>query len=240
MLNKENINFSHVPNFTGYMKVVEKIIKKNYNKKLKILDLPAGNGLLSKALRKLDHDVVSADFNRERKDYDYVDMGQKLPYKDMTFDLIVCLEGIEHLVDPYSLIKEFNRITKLKGNVIISMPNVQSIYSRLKFLFTGTFYQFEPEASRLTYGKSIDRGHVSPLALPQLAYLFNEQGFKLKQVSGDKIKKKILLPLYLIIGLINKIHAKKNSKKYSKDIYLTIGKNKSLLCRSLILLWVKE
>jgi hypothetical protein len=137
-------------------------------------------------------------------------------------------------------VKEYSRITKKNGSVIISMPNVQSLYSRIKFLFTGTFYQFEPEGSRHTNGGSVDRGHISPLTLVQLSYLFGEQGMKLQLVSGDKIKKKILMPFYLIIGLINKIFSKKNAHKYSKDIYLSISENKSLLSRSLVTLWAKQ
>jgi len=240
MIDKEMADFTHVSNFTGYMKVVEEIIRNNYNTKLKILDLPAGNGLLSDALRKLGHEVISADFNKERKDYDYVNMKQMLPYEDSAFDLIICLEGIEHIIEPYSLVKEYSRITKKNGSVIISMPNVQSLYSRIKFLFTGTFYQFEPEGSRHTNGESVDRGHISSLTLVQLSYLFGEQGMKLQLVSGDKIKKKILMPFYLIIGLINKIFSKKKAHKYSKDIYLSISENKSLLSRSLVTLWAKQ
>ena len=232
-------DFTHVKNFTEYMEVVESLIRENFNKKLKILDIPAGNGLLSDVLRKLGHEVISADFNEERLDFDYVNMEQKLPYKSSAFDLIVCLEGIEHVVEPYALIKEFSRITKSDGAVIISMPNVQSMYSRLKFLFTGTFYQFEPEGSKHTNGKPIDRGHISSLSLVQLSYLFGEVGFSLLYVSGDKIKKKVLFPIYLIIMLANKLNGVVK-RRTGPVVYGYLNNSKCMLSRSLVTVWSKN
>lgn len=221
------------------MKVVELLIRRQFNQKLKVLDIPAGNGVLSDTLRRQGHVVTSADFNKERQDFDYVNMECSLPYLDKTFDLVICLEGIEHIVEPYFFVKELSRITKPDGAVIISMPNVQSIYSRLQFLFTGTFYQFEPWFSRNTNGYPVDRGHVSSLSLVQLDYFFNEQGMSLKVVSCDHVKRAILFPLYFFILLINKLHSAICAKRYKKNIYNFIKLNKAMLGRSIIALWVK-
>jgi SAM-dependent methyltransferase len=90
------------------------------------------------------------------------------------FDTCLCLEGIEHVVDLAALIQEFCRITKSGGLVIISLPNVQNLFSRFRFLCTGSFYQFTPWGSRhLQPGEPIDRGHVSPLSYLQLRDLFS-------------------------------------------------------------------
>lgn len=195
--------FTHVDNFTGYMKIVNSIVLKTGRSDLSILDIPAGNGLLADSFRKHGHKVTCADINSERKDFDYINMEQKLPYNDETFDVVSCLEGIEHTIDPHLVISELCRITKPNGFIILSMPNVQSFYSRLKFLFTGIFYGFEPENPRHPKGRMIDRGHISPVSLVQLTYLFGEYDFKPQLVTGDKIKKKILFPFYAILYIIN-------------------------------------
>ena len=67
-------DFSHVGNFTGYMAVVLRILEKE--KPLKILDMPAGNGLLADRLRRAGHMVVCTDINRERPDYVLADMNE--------------------------------------------------------------------------------------------------------------------------------------------------------------------
>ena len=72
--------FSHVPNFTGYMEVVARHFA-GRPQGLRILDMPAGNGLLADALRGHGHTVVCGDINRERPDYAYLDMAAPLPLR---------------------------------------------------------------------------------------------------------------------------------------------------------------
>ncbi len=46
-----------------------------------------------------------------------------LPFKDNTFDNVLCFETVEHMPDPSKFIAELSRITKKGGEVIITMPN---------------------------------------------------------------------------------------------------------------------
>lgn len=192
-------SFSHVANFTGYMEVVASHFAES-RKGLNILDLPAGNGLLADALRGMGHTVVCGDINRERADYQYVDMARPLPFADCNFDAVVCLEGLEHLVNPVQVIGEFARVTRAGGEIVVSTPNVMNFYSRLHQLFTGVPYQFNPAAvPEREPGADADRGHVFPLSFYQLSYLFAQHGARVKQVLGDRYKKKALMPLYLAL-----------------------------------------
>lgn len=191
--------FSHVANFTGYMAVVAGHFARERDQR-RILDLPAGNGLLADALRDLGHQVVCGDINRGRPDYRYLDMAEPLPFADSEFDAVVCLEGLEHLVNPVQLIAEFCRVTRAGGEIVISTPNVMNFYSRLQFLFTGFPYQFNPAAvPEVGRGVSADRGHVFPLSYHQLRYLFAQHGARVKRVLGDRYKRKALLPVYLLL-----------------------------------------
>lgn len=191
--------YSHVANFTGYMEVVAGHFAQR-TKGLKILDLPAGNGLLADALRGMGHTVVCGDINRERADYQYVDMARPLPFPDGDFDAVICLEGLEHLVNPVRLIGEFSRVTRAGGEIVVSTPNVMNFYSRLHALFTGVPYQFNPAAApEIEPGTAADRGHVFPLSFYQLRYLFGQHGARVSAVLGDRYKKKALLPVYLCL-----------------------------------------
>ncbi len=197
--------YTHVSNFTGYMRKAFQIVNNNIHPKQKILDVPAGNGLLARKLRKVGHEVVCADINHEKEDYVYADMSESLPFDDEEFDTVICLEGIEHVLEPSKLISELCRVCKKQGRIVISLPNIQNMYSRLQFMCTGTFYQFPP--SLPSYNKKndekLDLGHVSPLSYTQLRYQFKYFGADMLQIAGDKYKRKILLPFlspFILIG----------------------------------------
>lgn len=204
-----------------------------------VLDLPAGNGRFSEALRRDGFEVVSADINRESPDYVYVNMEcDRLPFDDHSFDWVICMEGIEHILSPSTLIAELCRITKPTGCVIITTPNVQNYYSRFKFLFTGVLYMFEPETTRHPRGKEIDRGHISPMTFPSLCYLFAEHGFAVNLVAGDKFKRKIYLPIYLLLYLINITNIwRRRRKNPETEAYRYLNKPELALSRSLIACW---
>jgi SAM-dependent methyltransferase len=196
----ENVKaFSHVANFTDYMRIVVDYLA-GLGPAGRILDLPAGNGLLSDRLRGMGNEVVSGDINGERPDYHYVDMSEPLPFADGEFDVAISLEGVEHLVNPVRFIAELARVTRGGGIIIITTPNVMNFYSRLQFLFTGVPYQFNPATvPAVARGEVGDRGHVFPLSYFQLRYLFGQHGARVKAVLGDKWKRKTLLPVYLAL-----------------------------------------
>ena len=191
--------FSHVANFTGYMRIAAEWFSEQHSG-LRVLDLPAGNGLLTDALRAMGHEVTCGDINRERADYHFVDMSARLPFDDASFDAALCLEGVEHLVDPVVFIAELARLIRPGGHIVLSTPNVMSLYSRLHFLFTGAYYQFNPAAvPSVAPNEAADRGHVFPLSYFQLRYLFAHNGMQVAAVLGDKYKRKLLFPLYILL-----------------------------------------
>lgn len=239
--------FSHVENFTGYMEVVFRLVQSGPPGQ-RILDIPAGNGRLSRQLRQEGHDTVCADINRESVDYVFADLGQPLPFVDGEFDTLLCLEGVEHIVDSAALISELCRVTKRGGRIIISMPNVQNVFSRFNFLCTGCFYQFPPWTSRhLQAGELIDRGHIAPLSFLHLRYLFQHFNARLICLEGDKWKKKWLLPLLLpfILGgrlwMNRAIHRQKETPVAAcRETVRFLFSRPLLFSRSLILVFEKQ
>jgi len=189
--------FTHKSYFTGGMEVVFQILAAE-SKPQKILDMPAGGGLLGEKLRELGHVVVNADINREKPDFVFADMNETLPFADSEFDVVSCMEGIEHTLEPTMLIKELCRVTKSGGKIILSTPNIQNIYSRLKFMCMGYFFLFSPWGSiHYSADEEKDRGHISPLTYLQLRYFFQFRGAKLVDVKRQRWKKKVLIPFFL-------------------------------------------
>ncbi len=198
-------DYSHVANFTGYMRLVSDIVRQGPARQ-RILDIPAGNGLLSAKLRELGYDTVRADINREHPDYVVADLNTRLPFADGEFDTVLCLEGVEHVLDPQALIGELCRIIKPGGRVVVSTPNIQNVFSRLKFLCTGFYYQYGPWMCRqIAPGELKDRGHIAPLTYLQMRYHLMLHGARVERVDGDKWKRKALIPFLLPFVLLGRI-----------------------------------
>jgi len=60
--------------------------------------------------------------------------GDKLPYKDNQFDVVILGEVIEHIFNTDNAIKEIARITRPGGYFLISTPNIASFGRRILLL----------------------------------------------------------------------------------------------------------
>jgi ubiquinone/menaquinone biosynthesis C-methylase UbiE len=81
-------DFTHVSNYPQYMKIVEQFVISNGKLGQSHLDMPAGNGLLAENLIKAGFNSVCGDFNSEKPNYIYVNMEEKLPFDDNSFNFI--------------------------------------------------------------------------------------------------------------------------------------------------------
>ena len=86
---------------------VEQIFSKSPNGRL--LDMPAGEGALARRLKRIGYDVACCDLYPEIFQLDGVEirsgnMDSRLPYSDVEFDAIVCVEGLEHIANPTNAI----------------------------------------------------------------------------------------------------------------------------------------
>ena len=121
------------------------IAKKEYvisllenEKKSKILDMGCGEGVFVKELKSMNFNIEGLDFNFESE---WVKKGSILaaPYPDHSFDVVMCLDVIEHLNpnDQPQAFKEIYRILKPGGRFICSLPNLAHLASRVSFFFLG-------------------------------------------------------------------------------------------------------
>ncbi|RLB88589.1 MAG: SAM-dependent methyltransferase [Deltaproteobacteria bacterium] len=101
----------------------------------RILDAGAGTQQYSRFCRHLEY--VSQDFGEydgkgddaalQPGEFDYGKLDivsdiNSIPEPDASFDAIMCIEVLEHLPDPVQTIKEFSRLLKPEGHLIITAP----------------------------------------------------------------------------------------------------------------------
>ena len=96
----------------------------------RILDIGCGLGVYVRKFREFSNDVAGIDIDRRRLVQGAHDtpglmlaVGEHLPFKDATFDVIVLNEVIEHVTDDRATMREAVRALKPGGRVAIYAPN---------------------------------------------------------------------------------------------------------------------
>jgi 2-polyprenyl-3-methyl-5-hydroxy-6-metoxy-1,4-benzoquinol methylase len=96
------------------------------------------------------------------------DLNHPLPLEDESFDTIMSTEVIEHLENPRFVFREFYRLLRPKGNLIVTTPNQRSVRSLAGLLFGGHFTSF--------LGDSYP-AHISALLQTDFERICTECGF---------------------------------------------------------------
>src|SRR5260370_25970005 len=92
-----------------------------------LLDVPAGEGALAARLIDAGFEVRCCDlypeiFRLEGVDIHQGDLDAELPFGDQSFNYVTCLEGLEHIENPQQAMREFARVLKPRGHLIVSVP----------------------------------------------------------------------------------------------------------------------
>ena len=156
-------------------KVLDIINNSNF-KKPRILDLGAGQGALSLRLHDSGYDVKAVDFNihdfklKNKIDFIQVDFDDKSQVDDFilknlnAFDIIIGIEVIEHIHNPWEYIGMMSKMLKKNGIVIVSTPNISSWHSRLRFLVDGMYDEFNNNSQK---------GHINPTSKWKMRLIFD-------------------------------------------------------------------
>lgn len=208
-----------------HQKVFELISK---DKDLSLVDIPSGSGAFIQRL--LDNgfcNVTAVDLEDvleiEHNDFLLGDMTKTLPLSSQSKDIVVCIDGIEHINDQASFVKEMNRVLKIGGSIVISTPNISSIRSRWRWFWTGHHNKCN---SPLDENNPTPLHHVGMISLHELRYVLHTQGFEIKEVVTNRIKPiswiyLVFLPLiYMSTWWVYRHSGKKEQKE---------GLNKSVL-----------
>jgi SAM-dependent methyltransferase len=114
----------------------------------RILDAGCGVGAFVRRLREFSPDVYGFDVERESvlRGVEEVPnlmlgVGERLPYKDGTFDVILMHEVLEHVDDDLQALREARRVLASGGRLVIFCPNrlypfeTHGIFFRGKYIF---------------------------------------------------------------------------------------------------------
>lgn len=97
-----------------------------------------------------------------------------------SLDLILCLDVLEHLVDPWDVVKRLSKRLRPGGRLLVSVPNIQNWKFVKNLLFKGDFYyrdsglldrthlRFFVKATAESLAQSGGLQHVQSVALPEL------------------------------------------------------------------------
>lgn len=145
--------------------VLQEVMLKLDVKKASVLDVGCGTGLFLKPLivagcTQLYGVDGPQDFTGRALSRGYKEVSEvadlnisPLPGANESFDLVVCKDVFEHLLNPTHALSEISRVLKKDGLLLLHVPNHFPLIGRLKFLFTNNIdtFSFFKEESRWTF-----------------------------------------------------------------------------------------
>ena len=211
-----------------------------FNEKV-VVDFPAGNGVTSRILKEIGAHPVPMDLFPEYFEIDglncqRVNINDGLPLENHTADAIICQEGIEHFSNQLGTLKEFNRVLKKQGILLITTPNYSNLRAKLSHFLSeserlismmppnelDSIWMMNQEITNEIYF-----GHIFLIGIQKLRLLAKLSGFSIKKYHFTKIKSTsliLLLLCYPFIYISNLISYRKNLRK-NKDYSFETKKN---------------
>lgn len=191
---------------------IDKIYKRHFDKKQrrmhnrKILDVGMGFGFdLIDAYRR-GYDCYGIDFDKKRveKTADMfakfgmpatlrVGTATKIPFKNGTFDEVICSHVIEHVRDDKRCLTEMFRVLRKGGRLHLRVPNVHNLHTKFHMRI----------GAKIPY---TDRTHLREYDRSHLVRLVEENGFRVKSVEHAGFFPPIGLKAYMIAEHFIPVH----------------------------------
>jgi 2-polyprenyl-3-methyl-5-hydroxy-6-metoxy-1,4-benzoquinol methylase len=142
----------------------------------RVLDFGAGIGQLTRRLWTMQRfeQTSGADILPRPDDlpdaisWHCLDLNEACALPAESFDAVIAAEVIEHLENPRQVAREWYRVLKPGGSVVLSTPNNESLRSLLALLVRGHFTAF---------GDSCYPAHITALLRKDLRRILSEAGF---------------------------------------------------------------
>lgn len=144
----------------------------------KVLDVGCGGGVFTRGIRHYRRDLELWGVDISKKSIKYAQATSKdvtflygdayqLPFKNQTFDAVVCFDLLEHLEDPPKALRGIKRVLKPGGVFHSATPLEGSLFTVHGWLWK--LFRFNPKEQI---------GHVQHFTLEQLLSLLRQEGFK--------------------------------------------------------------
>jgi SAM-dependent methyltransferase len=144
-----------------------------------------------------------------------VDLQQRLPFEDNSFDVVLMTEVLEHLDSQFHIVAEVSRVVRSGGFFVFSTPNLQRLHSRLQFFLTG-----KHKLIRRRVGwdqKSSDRYafHIGPVDFSLIHAVLGWEGFEILGLGLTQLKFKsvLLSPLWPLVWLACRLTVDKDARR---------------------------
>jgi 2-polyprenyl-3-methyl-5-hydroxy-6-metoxy-1,4-benzoquinol methylase len=183
------------------------------NSNNKILEVGCGGGdtllrlkQLNKANEIMGIELMTIpDSNQHLLDKLIIGDIEKLPLEDYTdyFDVIICADVLEHLVDPWKVLEDLTKYLKPGGIFIGSLPNIRNFVPLLKIIVLRNF-KYDPAGGVLdkTHLRFFCKKNILQLfSTPKIEPTFCTQAYKLRP-WGLKSNRMRLLNI-LTLGLLS-------------------------------------
>lgn len=119
----------------------------------------------------------------------------ELPFHEGQFDLIICADVLEHLVDPWAALTKLRRLLLPGGYVLASIPNIRYLPVLFELLVKGRF--------RYVPAGVLDRTHLRFFTRLEIASLFEMTGFEIVRWSRNRKGRKLGPLNSVTLGLFN-------------------------------------
>ncbi len=143
------------------------------------LDFGAGQGdflkgMVKSAFKFMYHGVDLMYSKVDGVNWYVQDLNKKLQFKDAQFDVISCIEVIEHLENPRQIVRDLARALKPDGLLVLTTPNNESWRSILSYVFRGHFVAFTDSSYP---------AHITALNQVDIYRILKECGFSRMEVT---------------------------------------------------------
>lgn len=168
-----------------------RIFAQSINERMTVLDVGCGDGehygrwlaTVAEKYHGLDVSQTAVDAARQNGILaERHDLTSAMPFPDATFDVVICMEVLEHLFDPAYTLGEIVRLLKPDGVVLMSVPNIAHFSNRIRMLLGGFSPGGTPEtSSRRPWADP----HIRFFTMRSFRPFVAEQGLKIVRLYGE-------------------------------------------------------
>lgn len=149
--------------FANIRRDIISLIPSDSNQKILEIGAGVGNTLLFIKQNKMAAEVMGVElmeFAESNQKHPLIDKFQianieheNIQAPDEYFDVIICADVLEHLIDPWTMVEKLTRYLKKGGLMIVSVPNIREWKTLSGIVFGGRF-KYQPA------GGIMDKTHL--------------------------------------------------------------------------------